>query len=206
MNDQLNGVKAIIFDLGNVIIDLHYDRTVQMLTKLSGFSPEQLGDMLVQAPWLQQFETGAISEQEFRERFSGQLGLRLDVDAFDDMWNSFLGAIAPARIERMRVLRNDYRTFILSNTNSIHVRCFNAQMYSAHGISGLDELVDSVYFSHEVGMRKPNADIYLHVLEKEGLLPRETLFIDDRADNIQAAAALGIRTYHNQRVDDWLLI
>ncbi len=206
MNDNLRGVKAIIFDLGNVIIDLHYERTVQTLIQLSGFSGERLRDMLVQDPVLQALEVGTISEAEFRERFCTLLDIRLDDTAFDAMWNSFLGEIAPHRIERMLALGSQFQTFVLSNTNSIHVRCFNAHLHTRHGISRLDNLVDKVYFSHEVGMRKPNAEIYTHVLVQERLLPNETLFIDDRADNIQAAADLGIRTYHNREVDDWLSI
>jgi putative hydrolase of the HAD superfamily len=206
MSDNLKGIKAIIFDLGNVIIDLHYERTVQRLVELSGCTAEELGEMLVQDPVLQEFEVGAISENEFRERFCTLIGIKLNDRAFDDLWNSFLGEIAPRRIEQMLVLRKKFQTYILSNTNSIHVRCFNAQMYAAHGISSLDELVEKVYYSHEVGMRKPNPAIYVHLLEKEGLQPDQTLFIDDRADNIEAAADLGIRTYHNRKVDDWLSI
>jgi len=204
MNDYLKGIKAIIFDLGNVIIDLHYDRTVQTLSVLSGFSKEKLGEMLVQAPVLQAFEIGAISEGEFRKRFCELLNIHLKEDAFDEMWNSFLGGIAKPRINRMLQLKSHYRTFILSNTNSIHVRSFNAQLAAVHGLETLDALVDRVYFSHEVGMRKPNEDIYTHVLQKEGLSPHQTLFIDDRTDNVQAAAGLGIRTYHNLKVDDWM--
>lgn len=204
MNDDLRGVKAIIFDLGNVIIDLHYERTVRQLTKLSGISADELGDMLVQAPILQAFETGRISEEEFRRRFCEMLSIQLSDDGFDVMWNSFLGEISKERIKRMLQLKSQFSTFILSNTNSIHVRSFNKQLAAVHGVELLDALVERVYFSHEVGMRKPNADIYLHILQQEGLLPHETLFIDDRADNIEAAAALGIRTFHNRQVDDWL--
>lgn len=194
----------MVFDLGNVIIDLHYERSVNALRKISGISADDLSEMLVTSPVLKDFEVGKISEQEFRERFCRMIGVNLDEKTFDSIWNALLGVISHERIQAVRQVAGLYQTAILSNTNSIHVRHFDAHLQEAHKIPNLHQLVDRVYFSHEVGMRKPNADIYERMLEDLRMSSDQVLFIDDRLDNIEAAAALGIQVFHNRRVDDWV--
>jgi epoxide hydrolase-like predicted phosphatase len=204
MNEHLEGVKAIIFDLGNVIIELHYDRSIRMLQEITGRSETEISEMLVTAPLLQQFEVGKISEDEFRKSFSEHMNISVSPKQFDEIWNALLGEISLERIERLAELKKKYRTCVLSNTNAIHERCFNQNLQSSHGFSEIGELVDYAYYSHHIQLRKPDADIYEFVLAQEDLLPTEVLFIDDREDNILAASKLGIHTFINSRVDDWL--
>jgi putative hydrolase of the HAD superfamily len=204
MNEHLAGIKAIIFDLGNVIIELHYERSLAMLVSLTGKGEAELAEMLVTAPLLQQFEVGQLSEETFRTSFCEHMGIQLTSEQFDEIWNALLGEISNERIRRLQKVKESYKTFILSNTNSIHERSFNQNLKVNHGMETIDELVDRAYYSHRIGLRKPNKDIYLHLLAQEGLHPGETLFIDDRADNIEAAAQLGIHTFLNKKVDDWL--
>lgn len=204
MNEHIAGVKAVVFDLGNVIIELHYERSIRMLTNETGMTEKEVSEMLVTSPLLQQLEVGAISEEEFRTSFSHHMRLEFSDEAFDAMWNGFLGDVTKERIDRMLRIREKYRTFVLSNTNSIHERFFNDSLKSRHAYSKIDDLVDQAYYSHKVGIRKPDASIYKHLLRQEGLQPGEVLFIDDRLDNIQSASKLGIRTFHNTHVDLWL--
>lgn len=204
MSEQLKGIKAIIFDLGNVIIDLHYDRAVNRLSELSGVDGVELNQLLVSSDVLKVFEIGGMSESEFRKEVCELLKIQLADDAFDQIWNSLLGEISRGRLDRLEELKKAYQTFVLSNTNAIHLRSFDTTLNDAHGFNGIHELVHKAYYSHEVGMRKPNADIYEFVLAEQNLSPRDVLFIDDRQDNIEAADALGIRTFWNRGVDDWL--
>jgi len=204
MSEQLKGIKAIVFDLGNVIIDLDYDRTANRLAELSGIKVSELNELLVSSEVLKIFEVGGVSESEFRKEVCSLLNIQLVAEVFDEIWNSLLGDISVIRLDRLVELKKSYSTFVLSNTNSIHLKSFDKNLQDTHGIEGIQTLVDKAYYSHEVGMRKPNADIYQFVLEEQNLTPEEVLFIDDRQDNIEAADTLGIRTFWNRKVDDWL--
>ena len=206
MSEQLEGIKAIIFDLGNVIIDLHYDRAANRLAELSGMKVEELNELLVSSDVLKVFEVGGMSEPEFRKEVCGLLNIQLEDDEFDQIWNSLLGEISKARLDKLGELKNSFKTFVLSNTNAIHLRSFDDTLFKAHGFEGIHELVHKAYYSHTVKMRKPNADIYEFVLSENKLVPNEVLFIDDRKDNIEAADALGIRTFWNREVNDWVRI
>ncbi len=100
----------------------------------------------------------------------------------------------PARINLLADLKQKYRTFLLSNTNRIHYEFYNPIINQQFGYDGLESFFEKAYFSHEIGMKKPDSKIYKFVLENSNLIPAETLFIDDNKSNIEAASALGIQT------------
>lgn len=204
MSEQLEGIKAIIFDLGNVIIDLHYDRAANRLADLSGLEGPELNQLLVSSDVLKVFEVGGMSESEFRQEVCDLLKIKLVDDDFDQIWNSLLGEISKARLDKLGELKNSFKTFVLSNTNAIHLRSFDDTLLKAHGFEGIHKLVHKAYYSHTMKMRKPNSDIYEFVLSENKLVPSEVLFIDDRKDNIEAARELGIHTYWNKNMDDWI--
>lgn len=202
MNNLPEGLKAIMFDLGGVIIELHYQKTVTPFAHLAGITEQGIGDLFVTSDVLQRFEVGEISENVFHQQVCEILGINMERELFDATWNALLGDISRERIKAIQQL--DYRTLILSNTNSVHERAFNEILHQSHGIESLHEVVEKVYFSHEVGLRKPDDNIYQYVLEDQQLEPDEILFIDDRADNIQAARQLGFQVFQNERIDDWM--
>ncbi|MCP4458719.1 MAG: HAD family phosphatase [Cytophagales bacterium] len=204
MGDQLTGINAIIFDLGGVVIDLDYDRAANQLANLSGLETGELNQLLVSSDILKTFEVGEISENEFRQKVCELVDIQLQNDEFDRIWNSLLGVISEPRVKKMLELKENFKTLVLSNTNAIHLRSFDKTLFEGHGFMGVHELVHQAYYSHEIGMRKPNNNIYAHVLDDQNLSPYEVLFIDDRKDNIEAAQELGIRIYWNENVDDWM--
>lgn len=202
MNPKLEGLKAVVFDLGGVIIELDYPAAADQFASEAGISVVEIGDLLVTSSILQEFEIGGVSEQTFRNEVCRLLNIKLTSDRFDEIWNSLLGEIHPKRIEAIQNL--PFQTLILSNTNSIHERAFTDILQKSTGLNNLHQLVDNVYFSHEVKMRKPNRDIYENVLVEKQLAPEEILFIDDRLDNIQAAEQLGFQVFQNKNINDWL--
>jgi len=202
MSKQLEGLKAIMFDLGGVIIDLHYEKAAKRFAELAGITTQEIGDLLITSPILKLFEVGAISEGEFRSGVCDLLKINIDNQEFDYIWNSLLGEIAIERIQAIRKI--PVKTLILSNTNSIHERAFNKILMDAHGLSSLHELIDTVYFSHEMNLRKPDEAIYQEVTKREKLSSDEILFIDDRQDNIEAAQSTGYQVFHNQKINNWL--
>jgi putative hydrolase of the HAD superfamily len=123
----------------------------------------------------------------------------LSDEAIDTAWNSLLLDLPPERVALLQKLSESYRIFLLSNTSSIHITQVNKILEASTGIERLDHLFETVFLSYEMGLMKPDAQIYLNVLEQAGLQAEETLFLDDNLDNINGASKLGIDTIHVQK-------
>lgn len=141
-----------------------------------------------------QYEKGLINDEAFRKALRDIYQFRGSDDVIDRCWNSMLLDIPVGRISTLKALKARYRTFLLSNTNSIHVTCFSESLRKAHGLESLNELFEKVYYSHLLKMRKPDPAIYEHVLRENGLKAEETLFLDDSERNIEGARSVGIET------------
>lgn len=188
-------IKNIIFDLGNVILNIDVPIASLSFAKLSGKSQSEILQIFKESNLFGQFETGSLSEAEFRNVIRELLKTPdMTDETIDTAWNSLLLDIPPARIELLKALRKKYRLFMLSNTSSIHINEVNKILKATTGDPSLDVLFDKVYVSYEMGVMKPDPKIYLQVLEEQNLVPEETLFLDDNADNIKAAIPLGIDT------------
>jgi len=139
-----------------------------------------------------QFEKGLISAQEFRDSVNQWLGSSISQLEFDDAWNAMLLDIPEERISLIKKLADSHNLYLISNTNEIHVPCFNAILESSTGHTDLKSLFINTYYSHEIKMRKPDVEIYYHVIEQNNLDPVETVMIDDREDNLQGAKEAGL--------------
>ncbi len=102
------------------------------------------------------------------------------------------------RFDLLKKVHQNYKTFLLSNSNSIHYRFFMNRLKETMCLDSLDPFFDKVYFSHDIHMRKPNPDIFQFVLDQNKLEPAETLFIDDSIQHVESARALGLHAYHLQ--------
>jgi putative hydrolase of the HAD superfamily len=107
-----------------------------------------------------------------------------------------LGAIPLERIQLLKRLQTGFRTFLLSNTNAIHVPRFDGIIQSVSKGDSLRSFFEVAYFSNEVKMRKPDKEIFQFVLEQNQLTAEHTLFLDDNVDNLKGAASAGIQTFH----------
>jgi putative hydrolase of the HAD superfamily len=114
----------------------------------------------------------------------------------DAAWNAMLLDVPAEKIELLRHMKSRYRTFLLSNTNRIHVECFSAELERVYGSKDFSPWMARCYYSCEIGMRKPNEEIFRFVLDENNLVAEETLFIDDSPQHISGAAACGIETLH----------
>lgn len=188
-------IKNIIFDLGDVILNIDVPLASGSFGKLSGRAQHEILTLFKEKELFRLFETGLVDEEAFRNMIRELLEFPdWSEEIIDTAWNSLLLDIPPARIELIKALGKNYRLFLLSNTSSIHIREVNKILYAASGVEKLDDLFEKVYLSYEMGMMKPDPAIYLRVMEESGLIAEETLFLDDNADNIAAAAKLGIDT------------
>ena len=107
-----------------------------------------------------------------------------------------LRGIPPLKLELLKKLQSEFQVFLLSNTNNIHLHHINESMLPEEGRGSLDNYFHKAYYSHKMGKRKPDAEIFEQVLDENHLLPEQTLFLDDYALNIEGAKSLGIRTVH----------
>lgn len=190
----LNDVKNIIFDLGGVIINLDMMRTLTAFRELAGTDDVPQYTYEKQHSLFKEYEVGAISTQQLHEGVRQLIGKPVADADIDAAWNAMILDIPPERFELLKQLKTRYRIFLLSNTNEIHYDCFNAYIKTAYGMDGLEPYFEQVYYSHLIGMRKPNADIFEHVLNQNGLLAEETLFLDDTPGHLEGAAKLGLQT------------
>jgi len=193
MSKLLQGIEAIIFDLGNVLIDLDYPGIIKAFQRVAQKNQNNIEKLVVNAKVLQMFEMGKISPENFRAEISQILDVKLEDSDFDKIWNSMLKSISKERMNKVLEIRKKYKTYILSNSNVIHEPAFEGMVRGATGMSGIRSFVDKAYFSHEIGMRKPDLACYHFVVEDIGLCPSKMLFLDDRLDNVEAAREAGIK-------------
>ena len=192
MNEILRGIKNIIFDLGEVIVDLDVLATERAFNALMSSKSNSIYNYSSQAAIFDLLETGKVSQQQFRDELRKRADSDITDAQIDDAWNAMLIRIPKRKIQLVQNLRLNYKTLVLSNTNKIHIDFVNAKLLPMHQLDDLNEIFDFVYYSHEIGERKPNAAAFTYVLEKHQLAPQATLFIDDKFENIETAAKLGI--------------
>jgi putative hydrolase of the HAD superfamily len=178
-----------------VIIDLDIDRTIHGFSLLSGFSQEQVKSIYKTNPIFHDYEKGLFDDNVFRDNLRDIFNSNhVADDEIDGAWNAMLLGIPAAKLKLMGELKGRFQVLILSNTNNIHVQTMYSKILpQAAGVSSFDSFAHKAYYSHVMHMRKPDAEIYQYVLDDLKLNPEETVFLDDNADNIKAAALLGIK-------------
>lgn len=183
-------VKNIIFDLGGVLIDLDMSRTHRAFQQFFGEKAVELEHGYLKSRLLRRYEVGAIDTETFLDELQG-LAPAVGREAIVEAWNAMLLGIPEKRLRMLEQLGERYRLFVLSNTNALHEACFEKMAPGYEKFSGLFE---KAYYSHHLGTRKPELDIYQKVLQQSSLKAEETLFVDDLADNVQAAQKLRLQT------------
>ena len=192
---NIEGIKNIIFDLGNVIIDLDTEATKQDFNFLYGPDYEEVMADLKERNVFKKFETGSISTQTFLNELASYDD-NITFDEIKNAWSAMLLDIPEENYKILKKTKENYKTFCLSNTNKLHIDFIYKQLKSTKGVTNLSSFFEKVYLSHEVGKRKPNEDIFQLVLDNHNLVPSETLFIDDTKKHLRGAEKLGIRTIH----------
>ncbi len=189
-------IKNIIFDLGGVILNIDYNLTAQSFKNLGIANFDEIYSQSSQTNLFDKMEKGLMSPREFRDAIRSVSGIQLSDFDIDKAWNAMLLDLPGERIELLLNLKQNYRTFLLSNTNSIHYDAYTANLREEKGIDGLAPLFEKEYFSHLVGMKKPDAEIFLHVLNDAGLDIEETIFIDDSIQHVEGARKVGLNAIH----------
>ena len=190
-------IKNILFDLGHVIIDIEFDRSIRAFKELGQQDFHLSLDPHI--PIFEDFEVGRISPDAFirywTKRIKGS-----EKDDIINAWNALLVGITPDKFNLLNELKKRYTLFIYSNTNAIHIEWVKNYLLKKFGMPDWEpSIFKKAYYSHDLGYRKPDKRGFLKILENENLYPEETLFIDDHLVNIQAALELGIQAIHKEK-------
>ncbi|TVR86133.1 MAG: HAD family phosphatase [Saprospirales bacterium] len=186
----MKGVN-ILFDFGNVLIDLDIPKTTRMLEELVADDVEEARREIEEL--VKKYETGKISTELF---INGILKFcRNEVQAKDviDAWNAMLIGVPARRIEWLYEMKKHHRMAILSNTNSLHLENVYKGLEKKHpGLDFENEFFEKVFYSHQIGLRKPEKECFEYVMKELGWKPEATIFIDDVEENVEAASSLGL--------------
>lgn len=192
---KLEKIDFLIFDLGNVIIDIDYDVSINELKKILPSEKHYLTSEFFPSAFHKDYEKGLISNAEFRNAVRDLFEENWTDDQIDHVWNSLLIVIPEERLKLLAQLRKKYRTAILSNTNDIHIVKFNHMLKEVSVHSTIQDLCDQVFLSHEMGLAKPDLAIYKKVLESLNAQPEKTIFFDDLAANVEGAKQTGMDAF-----------
>lgn len=194
------GIENIIFDLGGVIINLDIDRTFRKFSEI--FKKDVTTDIFldhVTYKFFRDYEVGAINDDEFRTSIRDLAGFHIDDQEIDEAWNAMLLDIPEERIDWISEATNNYNCVVLSNTNHIHVNHFEAVFKEHTPHRYPKDFFQKLYYSFEIGERKPDAASFEFVLNDSHFDPSKTVLFDDVKENIETAKRLGIQTVYVKR-------
>ena len=194
MEPVFKNIRHIILDFGGVIINIDYKRTEQAFIDLGITDFAERYSQLKQTDIFDQLETGKIDKLAFVNAIKEMAGKEISDFQIIDAWNAMLLDIPLRRLQILQQLQVHFDTVLLSNTNEIHEEEFNKILKAQCGFNSMGAFFDKIYFSHKVGLRKPDAAIFQLILDETGFDPSKTLFVDDSPQHIEGAKALGIQT------------
>lgn len=192
---NLHGVKNIIFDFGQVLLNIDPNLSAKAFMNLGIREGVDFWGGRASSDLLIGLEKGIITPDEFRKEALEKLVSGVTPQQVTDAWNALLLDLPVERVEKLINLKNEYRLFLLSNSNQIHYECYMSRFEKEFGF-GLGNLFEKLWFSHQLGLVKPDPAIFSFVLNEAGLNPEETLFIDDTLVHVESARSLGIKTWH----------
>jgi putative hydrolase of the HAD superfamily len=199
---DLKGIKNIVFDLGGVIITLERDEAVHRFKEVGLENAEELLDPYHQKGIFLALEEGKLSKEEFYEAVRKEAGRYISNEAIDYGWLGFLKEVPEYKLKMLEELRKDYKIYLLSNTNPVIFERTLTPAFSQQGKS-IDQYFDKMYISYQIGYTKPAPEIFDFMLKDSGMIPSETLFIDDGISNIEMGNKLGFKTYLAKNGEDF---
>jgi putative hydrolase of the HAD superfamily len=190
----MKSIKALLFDLGNVLLPIDLSLTYQAFSQLSlSFSSEEIQSKINnEGLWLG-YEAGLLTDDEFRNLLRDKLDLDCSSDEFDHAFSALLLGFPANVYSFLQELTASFDLYLLSNTSLIHSRIFLNNQLGPKG-ENLFGLFKKAYFSYEMGLVKPNPLIYVQVLKENNLKAEEIIFFDDNVANIESASNLGINS------------
>jgi glucose-1-phosphatase len=198
-------IKNLLFDLGGVLLNIDYNKTADAFKKLGVHQFDELYSQSAANDLFEALETGIISEDDFYTNIQQYCQPSTTKHQIETAWNAILLNFRIDSLEYLDRLKEKYNIYLLSNTNSIHLKAFNKIFEEETGKHGLDNYFIKAYYSHKIKQRKPYPSTYQFVLNDAGINAEETLFIDDSIVNIEGAKETGLQVHHllsGQKIED----
>jgi glucose-1-phosphatase len=190
-----NSFDAVIFDLGGVIINLDYQRTIHAFENLGMSNFQSVYSQMSQTDLFDSYETGKISTQHFINLLLPHLPFGTSPNKVVAAWNAMILDVPLKKIALLADLKKSLPTFLLSNTNDLHIQKVRDEWKKVTD-SAMEESFHKMYLSHEIKHRKPTYQAFSYVLEENGLEAARTIFIDDTLQHIVGAKSIGLQTLH----------
>ncbi len=187
--------SAIIFDLGGVILNLDYNKTIEAFKSLGLDDFDKMYTQAKQSDLFDRFEKGQISSQHFINSLLPFLPKNVTPNQVVHAWNAMILDFPVERLDFLANLNEKMPIYLLSNTNAIHLDAVNRALAKVSN-KRLEQFFNKVYYSHEVKMRKPNAEIFELVCKENQLDKSTTLFIDDTIGHIEGSKKYGLNALH----------
>jgi glucose-1-phosphatase len=188
-------IDTLIFDFGGVLINIDYQRTIDAFKDFGMLDFEERYSQAAQSTLFNDFETGKISTQRFINELLQNLPAGISANRVVQAWNAMILDVPTASVDLLKSLQGSYRLFLLSNTNEIHLpKAMNE--WSKVSQESFDAQFERAYYSHQIGMRKPNRDIFDFVCTKNAIDPKTALFLDDSIQHVLGARAAGLHAIH----------
>ena len=181
-------IKALIFDLGNVVFNVDMDLIPIHWAENSGIPLEKIKNYFEKDKNFDKFERGDLTEEEFREITNKNFGMNLNEKDFDEGLTALYLDETDDINFLLKELKKNYRIIALSNTNIIHKRVWREKYKDT-----MDQF-EKIFSSHEINTRKPESEPYLIALDYLKMKPEEVIFLDDKEENIEPAKTLGMKT------------
>jgi len=179
--------KALLFDLGGVLIDIDFDLAFQAWSRHSSLPLATLRERLLFDEPYERHERGEIAAEAYFAHLTASLQLAATPDEVAAGWNAIFRDEITATLERVAVARRTLPCYVLTNTNATHMACWGARFPRV--VAGFDR----IFASHEIGLRKPEPAVFDYVCRATGVEPASLLFFDDSQVNVDAAAAHGLQ-------------
>jgi FMN phosphatase YigB (HAD superfamily) len=193
---NLSGIRNIIFDLGAVLFDIDYQLTQDAFAKLDISDVKKLYSKALQHEVFDLIETGRVTTAIFCEEIRKMTGKNIPDSDIILAWNAMLIGMTEDKIELLQRLGSTYNLYLLSNTNEIHLQAVKERIETQVGYERFARCFKKLYFSNEIGLRKPHPECFEYVLKDAGIRASETLFIDDSPQHVEGARKAGLHAYH----------
>jgi putative hydrolase of the HAD superfamily len=200
----MSNIKNIIFDFGAVLYDIDF---LKMTCAFEKIGIPNFNQQYAQSQASELFcllEKGQMDAQDFFCEIHKQSNKNITIQQVEDAWNAILLDYRKESIQWLLSNQSKYRYFLLSNTNVIHYQYFSKQFSEQFSGNSLESLFEKAFYSFEIGMRKPDSEIFRFVISEAKLNPQETLFVDDTSIHIETALSLGFQCHHllpNERIE-----
>lgn len=195
-------IRNYIFDWGGVLVDIDKERSIQAFRQLGLQQADRWIGQYEQGGVFADLERGDISAEVFCRRIRHMTQTTITDEQITEAWNAMLGEMLPWKLDLLLGLRKHYMTYLLSNTNAIHWETARKRLFRYRGFDA-DDFFEEIYLSFQMHLTKPSKEIFQAMMNCAGLLPGETMLIDDSPANCRAAEALGIQTYCPAPGEDW---